>query len=142
MSQGFAGSHHLALYTHDLDATLRFYSEVLGLEASGVADSPRGRHAFVYLEPKDSGRHGLHFSEDVERDPPDVECHLASFTSGPGSLAHLALYHPDASAAAALRARLKADRISFIDFAELGTYAFSDPNGVMVEIAAAHSDER
>ncbi len=34
MAQGFAGIHHLALYTHDLDETLDFYRTVLGLEVS------------------------------------------------------------------------------------------------------------
>jgi catechol 2,3-dioxygenase-like lactoylglutathione lyase family enzyme len=95
----------------------------------------------VHLEPNDSGRRGLHFWEDVKLTPPDINNHLASFTLGPGSLAHVALYHPDAAAAAALRTRLKAGNISVIDFAELGTYAFSDPNGVMVEIATADPDE-
>ena len=141
MPPGFAGIHHLALFTHDLDETLHFYSRVLRLDVSDVADSPRGRHAFVHLEPAASGRPGLHFWESDELVKPDVGAHLASFTSGPGSLAHVALYLPSPAAAASLRTQLQTDGIAVIDFEELGTYAFSDPNGIMVEIAADHSDE-
>ena len=66
MTAEFAGIHHLALYTRDLDRTLDFYRSVIGLDTSDVAVSPRGRHAYVHLEPIDSGRRGLHFWENRE----------------------------------------------------------------------------
>lgn len=84
MPPGFAGIHHLALFTHDLDETLDFYRRVLGLEVSAIAESPRGRHAFIHLEPADSARPGLHFWENATVVKPDIKAHLASFTSGPG----------------------------------------------------------
>lgn len=136
MSNGFAGVHHLALYTKDLDETLGFYRRVVGLDVSDVAGSPRGRHAFVFLEPADSARRGFHFWETSELPRPDIAANLASFTSGPGNLAHVALYQPNSSDTAALRARLEAEGIATIDFAELGTFAFSDPNGIMIEIVS------
>lgn len=135
MTHDFAGIHHLALYTWDLDRTLDFYSSVLGLRVSDIYDSPRGRHAYAYLEPVDSGRRGLHFWEDTELDPPDTEANLSSFRSGPGPLAHVALYQPSTQAVADLRQRLDAEGIATREFPELGTFAFSDPNGIMVEIA-------
>lgn len=140
MSPGFAGIHHLALYTHDLEETLQFYAVVLELDVSAIADSPRGRHAFVHLEPADSGRRGLHFWESDKVVKPDVRARLAAFTSGPGALAHLALYQPNPAAATALRTRLDVDGIAVIDFEELGTYAISDPNGIMVEVAVGRRD--
>lgn len=135
MPHDFAGIHHLALYTSDLDRTLHFYSSVLGLEVSEVYESPRGRHAYAHLEPIDSGRRGLHFWENVELAPPDTAANLSSFRSGPGPLAHVALYQPCAQAVADLRERLDAAGIATREFPELGTFAFSDPNGIMVEIA-------
>ena len=50
-------------------------------------------------------------------------------------MAHLALYNPNAKEAEALRTSLEANSIAITDFEELGTYAFADPNGVMIEIA-------
>jgi catechol 2,3-dioxygenase-like lactoylglutathione lyase family enzyme len=141
MLNGFAGIHHLALYTNDLDRTLGFYRDVLGLDVSAVSDSPRGRHAFVHLEPAHHGRPGLHFWENTELEQPDAGANLASFSSGPGNLAHVALYQPSTSAEAALRSRLAAREIAITTFEELGTFAFSDPNGIMVEIVPARHDD-
>ncbi len=134
MANNFAGIHHLALYTWDLDRTLDFYTSVLGLDVSDVFGSPRGRHAYVHLEPASSGRRGLHFWENIELSPPDTNAHLSSFSSGPGPLAHVALYQPSAQVVADLRERLDADGIPTFEFPELGTFGFSDPNGIMVEI--------
>jgi catechol 2,3-dioxygenase-like lactoylglutathione lyase family enzyme len=136
MANDFAGIHHLALYTGDLDRTLDFYTSVLGLDVSDVFASPRGRHAFVHLEPTSTGRRGLHFWENSELSPPDTKAHLSSFSSGPGPLAHVALYQPSAQVVADLRARLDVDGIRTFEFPELGTFGFSDPNGIMVEIVA------
>jgi catechol 2,3-dioxygenase-like lactoylglutathione lyase family enzyme len=134
MTAEFAGIHHLALHTRDLDRTLDFYSSVIGLDTSDVADSPRGRHAYVHLEVIDSGRRGLHFWENREHDLPDTEANLSSFSSGPGLLAHVALYLPSAQAVTDLQERLDAGGIDTREFPELGTFAFPDPNGIMVEI--------
>ncbi len=40
------GFHHVALFTRDLDATIAFYQEVLGMEVLGVAPAGdlHGRH--------------------------------------------------------------------------------------------------
>lgn len=137
MTNGFAGIHHLALYTWDLDRTLGFYTSVLGLEVSDVFGSPRGRHAFVYLERATSGRRGLHFWESSELSPPDPKTRPSGFNSGPGALAHVALYHPSAQGVADLRERLDAEGIAIFEFPELGTFGFADPNGIMVEIVSA-----
>ena len=47
----------------------------------------------------------------------------------------LALYNPSATDADALRTSLTANGIAITDFDELGTYAFADPNGIMIEIS-------
>ena len=136
MTNGFAGIHHLALFTWDLDRTLDFYTSVLGLDVSAVFESPRGRHAFVHLEPANSGRRGLHFWESGEPSPPDPKARTSGFDSGPGPLAHVALYQPSTQLAADLRERLAAEGIAIFEFPELGTFGFADPNGIMVEIVS------
>jgi catechol 2,3-dioxygenase-like lactoylglutathione lyase family enzyme len=137
----FNGIHHLALYTTDLDVTLRFYREIVGLETSEVADSPRGRHAFVHLEPHEQGRPGLHIWENPALDTPDPVANRGRVNSGPGVMAHLALYLPDADAEQVLRQNLTAHDVEIVEFDRLGTFAFWDPNGIMVEIVPPRFDE-
>ncbi|GIP38815.1 hypothetical protein J31TS4_20950 [Paenibacillus sp. J31TS4] len=60
-SFGWLGFHHVALVTTDLDATIHFYDNVLGMQISPVypATPPRGRHCFVKPGATDSW--GIHF---------------------------------------------------------------------------------
>lgn len=138
---GWNGIHHLALYTHDLDATRAFYHDVLGMPVGEIASSPRGRHCFVQIEPAESGRPGLHIWEDPNRAAPDVDTNRQRFFSGEGVMAHLALYLPNREAEAALRQRLAAANIELIEFERLGTFAFWDLNGIMLEIVPPKYDE-
>ena len=136
----WSGVHHLALYTRDLDATFAFYRDVLGMAVGDIAASPRGRHGFVHLEPEATGRPGLHFWENPDLEH-DVDANRRRFDSGTGVMAHVALYLPDAPSEAELRHRLAAANIDIIEFERLGTFAFWDPNGVMVEIVPPKFDE-
>jgi catechol 2,3-dioxygenase-like lactoylglutathione lyase family enzyme len=135
------GIHHLALYTHDLEATLAFYRDVLGMESGEIALSPRGRHCFIHIEPAERGRPGLHIWEDTSREAPDVAAHRAHFNAGPGVMAHIAFYLPDRESETALRVRLASAGIEVIEFERLGTFAFWDLNGIMIEIVPARYDE-
>ncbi len=64
------GVHHLALVTPDLDATLRFYHDVLGLAVASVAPATalHGRHAVLVGD--GGGGRLLHFLEQ-----PDAAIH-------------------------------------------------------------------
>jgi catechol 2,3-dioxygenase-like lactoylglutathione lyase family enzyme len=58
------GFHHVALVTPDLDATIRFYGDVLGMRVGEVvsATERQGRHCFI--KPCDTVETwGLHFFE-------------------------------------------------------------------------------
>ncbi|CAG7658243.1 VOC family protein [Paenibacillus allorhizosphaerae] len=48
------GIHHIALLTVDLDSTIRFYRNVLGMHTSGIAPSQqgRGRHCLIFVNEK------------------------------------------------------------------------------------------
>ena len=58
------GFHHVALVTPDLDATIRFYGDVLGMRVGEVigATEQQGRHCFI-KPGDDSETWGLHFFE-------------------------------------------------------------------------------
>jgi catechol 2,3-dioxygenase-like lactoylglutathione lyase family enzyme len=74
------GIHHLALVTPDLDATLRFYNEIMEMPVSEIYPSRegRGRHAFVFVKPGDSETWGLHFFErSIEQPASDALLHIA-----------------------------------------------------------------
>jgi catechol 2,3-dioxygenase-like lactoylglutathione lyase family enzyme len=118
------GIHHIALATPDLDATLRFYGDVLGMSVSEIYPSRagRGRHSLVFAKLNDSDTWGLHFFE----------------RSGIGSdstpLLHIAFRLADESAANALRQRLQGYPIAITEIVELGSFLFADNNGLMLEV--------
>ena len=58
----WAGFHHIALVTRDLDATMRFYRDVLGMEIIFIAPAGElhGRHCGI-RPAGDLDRLGLHF---------------------------------------------------------------------------------
>lgn len=135
------GIHHLAILTHDLDVTIAFYRDLLGMTIGDVASSPRGRHRFIQIEPEASGRPGIHVWEDTSRKAPDVTVHRGQFNSGPGVVAHLALYLPDRESEIELRSRLDMANVEVTEFERLGTFAFWDPNGILVEVVPSAYDE-
>src|SRR5581483_10013526 len=51
----WSGIHHIALLTTDLDATIRFYRDVLGMPTSEIFPSKegRGRHCLIFVKPND-----------------------------------------------------------------------------------------
>jgi catechol 2,3-dioxygenase-like lactoylglutathione lyase family enzyme len=126
------GMHHIALITADLDATIRFYRDVLGMPCSGIAPSRegRGRHCLILVKPDDDSQWGFHFFER-----PAVKTTLGPSDAHPKSFVpHVALRLADQSAAHALRERLNQARVPVTDIPELGTYVFFDNNDLCLEV--------
>lgn len=126
------GIHHIALLTADLDATIRFYRDVLGMQAGDIALSQegRGRHCIILVKPNDDNVLGFHFFER-----PIIKTTLGPSDTHPQSLApHVALRLPDATAAYALRARLSNAGVPVTDIPELGTFVFFDNNDLCLEV--------
>lgn len=127
------GFHHVALVTPDLDATIHFYRDVLGMQVGEVMER-RGKHCFIT---PGGDTWGLHFFEYADAElfsQPDILTGRFGFL--PGALQHIAFALPDESAALALRERLHQHGVETTGINELGdlrNFLFLDNNGVMLE---------
>lgn len=125
------GIHHIALVTADLDATVRFYRDVLGMVVGNIAGSEagRGRHCIIFARPDDPDTWGFHFFER-----PTTETTLGLADHAPASLVpHVALRLSDEPAANLLRERLKNAGVTVTEIPELGSFVFFDNNRLCLE---------
>lgn len=149
-SEGFSwsGFHHIALVTPDLDATLFFYENVLGMHASSVypATSQRGRHCFV--KPGHTKAWGIHFFEY-----PDAQIYqstnelrrLAEYPDSsdlyrflPGALQHIAFALASEEDGLSLRRKLSSYGVTMTEIYDQGkirNFIFLDNNGIQLEAA-------
>lgn len=126
------GIHHVALVTEDLDATIGFYKEVLGMRVSPVFPSKagRGRHCLISLTSDTDTICSFHFFER-----PTEKTTLGATDTYPSSLVpHVALRLSDGAAADALRERLSAANVPITEIPELGTFVFFDNNRLCLEV--------
>jgi len=130
------GFHHIALVTPILDATIAFYTEVLGMEIARLfpATDRNGRHCFIKPGATDSW--GLHIFEQADAQIFPYPEGLQRFAFIPGALQHIAFALPDLAAASALRERLAAHGIATTgigDFGPIQNMLFRDNNGILLE---------
>ena len=131
------GVNHIALATPDLDATIHFYQDVLGLRLLAVLPpgDMHGRHCL--LSPGGTGL-GLHYFEQSDAQiftHPDA---LSALHFVPGALQHVALTLPDTEAGQALRERLQELGIQTTEIMDQGpiyNFGFLDNNGIQLEAA-------
>jgi catechol 2,3-dioxygenase-like lactoylglutathione lyase family enzyme len=138
----WSGFHHIALVTRDLDATMRFYSDVLGMDIifTAPAGELHGRHCAI--RPGGGPDHlGLHFFEYSQAPlfgPEDRSLVAAVFDPGATFLSHISLALPDEAAGLALRERLTRHTVvmsPIMDQGDLWNLAFFDNNGLVLEAA-------
>lgn len=131
----WTGIHHIALVTRDLNATVAFYGEILGMEIGEILQ--RGvKHCFI----KPGGdTWGMHFFEHPDAaifTAPDLLTDRFIFLDG--ALQHIAFSLPDEQSAQMLRERLEAHKISMTPINTLGkirNFLFFDNNGILLEAA-------
>jgi catechol 2,3-dioxygenase-like lactoylglutathione lyase family enzyme len=127
------GFHHVALVTPNLEATIRFYVDVLGMQAGEVMDR-HGKHCFI--KPGDSETWGLHVFETPEAQIFPYPDSSERFVFIPGALQHIAFALPDEKAALVLRERLTQHGVRITGINELGpirNFLFVDNNGTLLE---------
>lgn len=138
----WSGFHHVALVTRDLDATMRFYGDVLGMEVIFVAPAGdlHGRHCAI-RPGGDPDRLGLHFFEYPKAPvfrPEDRSLETAFFDPGETFLSHISLALPDEAAGLALQERLARYNVvmsPIMDQGGIWNMAFLDNNGLQLEAA-------
>lgn len=131
------GFHHVAIVTRDLDATIRFYEEVLGMKAHLLDDGTPafGRHCMI--SPGTDATRGMHV---IERPGVTIDTHPEVLERGmpllDGVFQHVSFGLPDREAALALQDRLRArGRVvtELIETGRFGNVMFADDNGVLLE---------
>ncbi|MCH5583974.1 VOC family protein [Shimazuella sp. AN120528] len=137
------GFHHIAIVTPDLDTTIHFYQDILGMEIGKIypAKGGRGRHGFI--KPGICDGLGLHFFENPH-------AKIISFPKGSlrpeslqtnsfvdGVLQHIAFSLPDEDSALILRERLLKNEVEMTDIYEIESLKdmiFIDKtNGILLE---------
>ena len=135
-----SGFSHVGVSTHDMDATIRFYEQVLGLErvAEELTRVKQGgtlRQVFfsvadgqyiVFMEPK-----------DVPGIPSDYDTGINGALGVPGGMYHVALGAASLDDLEAWRLRLEQSGIEVSGIIDLGhakSIFFNDPNDIQLEI--------
>ena len=124
-----------ALVTTDLDATIRFYGEVVG------ATERRGRHCFI-KPGDDSETWGLHLFEQHGAEVFAYPDTFERYALVPGTLQHVAFALPDEVATLALRRRLATFGVDITGITDLGPVSnmlLRDNNGLLLEATWARS---
>ena len=126
------GVNHLALITADMDATVRFYHEVLGARLVATIGTVDFRHYFFEIGPG----HTVAFF--AYTDAPSALFAKPAGVPDPRAVQfdHLSLDLADESALASLRARLEAfgcEVTDVIDHGFVRSIYFTDPNGIALE---------
>lgn len=129
----FTGVHHLAFATHDMDATIRYWRDLLGLRLVAGIGGRRFRHYFFALSNTDM----IAFFEwpDVEKVP---EKDHGMPVKGPFCFDHLSLGVPDADTLWALKDRIATAGFWVSEVMDHGfihsVYSF-DPNHIPIEFS-------
>lgn len=133
------GFDHVALATPDLEATIRFYCDVLGMQVGEIYQARGGKNRHCFIKPGMTDAQGVHFWEvpGAQLPPPveSLEWHQPETVTA-GMLLHLAFALSNEAAALALRERLRQQQVQMGEINDLGSLrnmVFLDNNGVMLE---------
>ena len=125
------GVDHLALICADLDATIRFYVEVLGMRLTRIVenrDDPTSTHIFFDM----GGGNQLAFFDFPEKGP-------APTVRGVGSMHHIALKaRPDQFRVIVAGLDQRGISYSLHGSLETGSVYVRDPDNILVEITTGY----
>ena len=124
------GVNHLALVTPDMDATVRFYHEVLGMRLVATLRAGPMRHCFFEIGPENTVAFFEWDGVSTWAKPAGLR------VDDPLQFDHLSFNLPDESALHALVARLQAHHVEVtpvVDHDILRSVYFTDNNGIALE---------
>ena len=126
------GINHLALITTDMDATVRFYHEVMGASLVATIGTDNFRHYFFSLGEGNTVAFFEYRDVDLEvwAKPAGIPDPRAT------QFDHVSFNLPDEDALLTLRDRLKANGSEVTDVVDHGfirSIYFTDPNGIALE---------
>jgi catechol 2,3-dioxygenase-like lactoylglutathione lyase family enzyme len=125
------GVDHLALICSDLEATIRFYTDVIGLRLTRIVqnrDEPTSTHIFLDL----GGGNQLAFFDFPEKGP-------ARTVRGVGSMHHIALKAtPEQMRAVVTTLNEQHIPYSMHGTAESGSVYVRDPDEILVELTTGY----
>ena len=135
------GFNHVALLTRDLDATMHFYQQVLGMELlfDIPANELHGRHCGLRPGSAAAQIGYLSFFEYAAAPlfaPQDRSLEVSVFDPGSTFLSHISFTLPDAMAGHVLQDRLRAYGVPTTPIMEQGdvyNIVFLDNNGLALE---------
>jgi catechol 2,3-dioxygenase-like lactoylglutathione lyase family enzyme len=126
------GLNHLALITNDMDATVRFWHEVLGAPLVATIGTDTFRHYFFSFGESAS----VAFFEYRGQRTNELAKPAGVFDARAGQFDHLSMDLPDEDALLALRQRLTdacCEVTDVVDHKLMRSIYFSDPNGIALE---------
>ncbi len=129
----FSGIHHLAMVTRDMDATIRFWRDLLGMRMVAGLGKPGYRHYFFEISATDM----LAFFEWPEVEPVEEKDHGYPI-KGPFIFDHISFGVETEEALWTLKGQLEAADLWVSEVIDHGfihsIYAF-DPNGIPIEFS-------
>jgi catechol 2,3-dioxygenase-like lactoylglutathione lyase family enzyme len=134
--------HHVALATNDLDATHRFYTEVMGFELVKVVAAPTmeggwARHVFY-----DTGQGMIAFWDLHDETLPEFDASISRGLGLPAWTNHLAFDAPTLADLDAVKRRWldHGESLAEIDHGWCTSIYITDPNGIMVEFCTTTAE--
>ncbi|MDH4248667.1 MAG: VOC family protein [Deltaproteobacteria bacterium] len=128
----FTGVHHLAFITHDLEATIRFYRDLLGFPLVAGMGSPSFKHYFFKVTEKDQ----IAFFAYDQAQPMEKKFHGVP-TDLPLGFDHVAIGVESKSDLFNMKDRLEAGGITVMGPVDHGigwSIYFFDPSGIPLEL--------
>ena len=134
------GFYHVAVVTRDLDETVRFYRDFLGMQAGEVVDRTAqgavSRHCFI--KPGEAETWGLHFFESPDAQPRAAAGRLDDESLlGTVGMQHVAFALPGEAEGLTLRERLRRAGVETTEVGSIGqnrNTLFFGNNGLLLEV--------
>ncbi len=126
------GINHLALITPDMDATVRFYHEVLGMTIVATINVGPMRHYFFDM----GAGNTIAFFQWSDADIETFEKPAGIPPSGPAQFDHVSFNLPELRDLEDLQARLQhygVEVTELVDHGFVQSVYFTDPNGIALE---------